>query len=395
MAPEQVKQQPSDRRADVFSAGVVLYEAITGRGLFRGADEGDTVLNVLVTEIPDPSSIVPGVSPQLDAVAHEALERRRDKRFATAARFREALEEACPPPRPTRSRRSSHGSVARCLLGVARSCKSPWRVRRPALACVGAASGRRSRSCSSSPFARSQPRRWSRFAICLRRLLFRPERLLHCLRPRRRCLPWRPPYGTPPIPRFPGRCPGHARRWPPHSARRSAQKESVCRPMSPADGGPRGLHRGGGAPLPGASRSTARMSRSASLASHRPWTPGAESATARDPGIRCGANDWCDWSMVCCTKLGASGWFGPSTPCSAPQYLRQFFAVCVRLPPPGNASTVAHPPTILAAPRASRKPPSFRARAASPPGACVPAPPSPSYCAPQPIPHRANPTSHA
>ena len=97
MAPEQVRQQPVDRRADVFSAGVVLYEALTGRGLFRGVDEGDTVLSMLVTEIPDPSSIAPGVSEQLDAVARQALERRRDQRFSTAARFREALEEACPP----------------------------------------------------------------------------------------------------------------------------------------------------------------------------------------------------------------------------------------------------------------------------------------------------------
>jgi serine/threonine-protein kinase len=97
MAPEQVKQQPLDRRADVFSAGVVLYEALTGQSLFRGADEGDTVLSVLVTEIPDPSSIAPGISKALDAVAHEALERRRGQRFATASRFREALEEACPP----------------------------------------------------------------------------------------------------------------------------------------------------------------------------------------------------------------------------------------------------------------------------------------------------------
>jgi serine/threonine protein kinase len=97
MAPEQVKQLPLDRRADVFSAGVVLYEALTGRTLFPGENEGDTVLSVLVTEIPDPSSIAPGVSEKLDAVAHEALERRRDQRFATAARFREALEEACPP----------------------------------------------------------------------------------------------------------------------------------------------------------------------------------------------------------------------------------------------------------------------------------------------------------
>jgi eukaryotic-like serine/threonine-protein kinase len=97
MAPEQVRQQTLDRRADLFSAGVVLYEALTGRCLFRGDSEGDTALSVLVTEIPDPSSIAPGVSPELDAVAHEALERRRDQRFPTAARFREALEAACPP----------------------------------------------------------------------------------------------------------------------------------------------------------------------------------------------------------------------------------------------------------------------------------------------------------
>lgn len=97
MSPEQMKQQPLDRRADVFSAGVVLYEALTGRILFPGDNEGDTVLSVLLTQIPDPSLIAPGVSKELDSVAREALERRRDQRFATAARFREALLAACPP----------------------------------------------------------------------------------------------------------------------------------------------------------------------------------------------------------------------------------------------------------------------------------------------------------
>jgi hypothetical protein len=45
--------------------------------------------------------------------------------------------------------------------------------------------------------------------------------------------------------------------------------------------------------------------------------PGPD-AGAPDPGIRCGANQWCSPGTVCCLKLGASGWFGPSTPCSAP-----------------------------------------------------------------------------
>jgi hypothetical protein len=37
-----------------------------------------------------------------------------------------------------------------------------------------------------------------------------------------------------------------------------------------------------------------------------------------DPGIRCGANNWCSRDTVCCLKLGESGWFAPSTPCGAP-----------------------------------------------------------------------------
>jgi hypothetical protein len=44
----------------------------------------------------------------------------------------------------------------------------------------------------------------------------------------------------------------------------------------------------------------------------------AAPAAAPDPGIRCGANDWCSPDTVCCMKLGASGWFGPSIRCSAP-----------------------------------------------------------------------------
>jgi serine/threonine protein kinase len=119
MAPEQVKQQPLDRRADIFSAGVVLYEALTGRGLFRGDDEGDTVLSVLVTEIPDPSSIAPGVPEPLDAVAREALERRRDRRFPTAARFREALEAACVPA-PTDEVASVVARLGGVILGERR-----------------------------------------------------------------------------------------------------------------------------------------------------------------------------------------------------------------------------------------------------------------------------------
>jgi len=43
-----------------------------------------------------------------------------------------------------------------------------------------------------------------------------------------------------------------------------------------------------------------------------------DAANAPDPGIRCGANNWCSGDTVCCLKLGQSGWFAPLTPCGAP-----------------------------------------------------------------------------
>jgi len=41
----------------------------------------------------------------------------------------------------------------------------------------------------------------------------------------------------------------------------------------------------------------------------------SEEPIAPDPGVRCGANEWCSGGAVCCQKLGSNGWFGPSSPC--------------------------------------------------------------------------------
>jgi hypothetical protein len=96
MAPEQLRAQPVDRRADVFAAGIVLWETLTGRRLFRGDDLGQTVEKVLHSEIPAPSSLRPGLTPELDAVVRRALERDVADRFATARDFAVALEAASP-----------------------------------------------------------------------------------------------------------------------------------------------------------------------------------------------------------------------------------------------------------------------------------------------------------
>ena len=97
MAPEQAKQLPLDRRADVFSAGIVAFEALTGRRLFAGEDQGDILLATLLADVPEPTSLAPDLPAKLDFVVQTALARDREERFQTAAAFQVALETALPP----------------------------------------------------------------------------------------------------------------------------------------------------------------------------------------------------------------------------------------------------------------------------------------------------------
>jgi serine/threonine protein kinase len=97
MSPEQARQQPVDARADLFAVGSVLHEALTGVQLFRGDDQADVILNVLIAEIAKPSAASPDVPPELDEVARKALEREPEDRFQTAADFLESIEKALAP----------------------------------------------------------------------------------------------------------------------------------------------------------------------------------------------------------------------------------------------------------------------------------------------------------
>jgi len=97
MAPEQVDGQTVDRRCDVFAAGIVLWESLTGARLFRGEDEFDEMRRVMTAPIPPPSSIAPGCGPDVDALLSHALARPVGERFQTALAFARALEHAIPP----------------------------------------------------------------------------------------------------------------------------------------------------------------------------------------------------------------------------------------------------------------------------------------------------------
>jgi serine/threonine-protein kinase len=100
MAPEQLQGKVVDRRTDIFAAGIVLWEALTGRRLFD-AEEASEVLRMIVSEeIPPPSAVVPSITRNVDDIVMKALSRDPDTRYETARQFAIALEEAAPLASP-------------------------------------------------------------------------------------------------------------------------------------------------------------------------------------------------------------------------------------------------------------------------------------------------------
>ncbi len=94
MSPEQVRQEPLDRRSDVWSLGVCLFELLARRRLFRTDGEFQTLKAVLEQEIPVPSSLRPNVPAALDAVVLKALSRDPEQRYASARELGRALNAA-------------------------------------------------------------------------------------------------------------------------------------------------------------------------------------------------------------------------------------------------------------------------------------------------------------
>jgi serine/threonine protein kinase len=98
MAPEQAAGQRVDRRADLFSAGVVLWEALTGKRLLDGGI-GLVVVKLIRADLPTVSSVNPRIDAHLSSIVERALKKDPRERYPTAAEMRDALEEylrGCP-----------------------------------------------------------------------------------------------------------------------------------------------------------------------------------------------------------------------------------------------------------------------------------------------------------
>ena len=93
MAPEQASSSETDQRSDLFSVGIILWESLTGRRLFKGESNAATLNKLLNDTVVKPSELWPDLVP-FDDVVMKALSRNPDGRFQSADEFGDALDEA-------------------------------------------------------------------------------------------------------------------------------------------------------------------------------------------------------------------------------------------------------------------------------------------------------------
>jgi serine/threonine-protein kinase len=100
MAPEQFALAEIDRRVDVYSAAVVLWESLTGQFLFDRSAPSSLMHEILEGEVRPPSSVAPDIPGELDDVCMRGLSRDPAERFETAHEMAVAIESAVVLPSP-------------------------------------------------------------------------------------------------------------------------------------------------------------------------------------------------------------------------------------------------------------------------------------------------------
>ncbi len=115
ISPEQVKGKRGDGRSDLYAAGVMLYEMLTGKVPFTGPNAFVIMNDRLLNNPVPPREIDPTISPQLQEIVYRALERDPKNRYATAREFAWDLEH-----------QDQVGVAERVELRDWRRRRSPW-----------------------------------------------------------------------------------------------------------------------------------------------------------------------------------------------------------------------------------------------------------------------------
>ena len=94
MAPEQAKgSRELDHRVDLYAAGVILYEAITGEVPFNADTFNELLFKIVLEQARPVEQVVPGIDPSFAAIVDKSMAREPSARFQTAREFQEALEQ--------------------------------------------------------------------------------------------------------------------------------------------------------------------------------------------------------------------------------------------------------------------------------------------------------------
>ena len=156
MAPEQARGKAVDRCADIWSFGCVLYELLTGKRAFGGADVGET-LAFVITKEPEWSALPAEVPAAIRKVLRRCLEKDRNRRFADIADVRLDIEDALsagPDATPALIPAPARGSSTRRLFAIGSTVAAAvlalgfWVGQQPPRDCrTGRAVSRQRRAC--------------------------------------------------------------------------------------------------------------------------------------------------------------------------------------------------------------------------------------------------------
>jgi eukaryotic-like serine/threonine-protein kinase len=123
MAPEQVRAQPADERADIFACGAVLYELLAGRPPFGGQSVADTLSAILHHDPPEIAAPGDDVPAAVDRIVRRCLEKQPERRFQSAHDLAFALEMLAGRGSGATAARASAPAAARRLPAAL-----PWIV---------------------------------------------------------------------------------------------------------------------------------------------------------------------------------------------------------------------------------------------------------------------------